>query len=217
MRLRMDIKANTREGINMKKITISSIKKLNPCKSGIDNLIKHYPKFKGDEVDFLKLEHIPYDDKIWLMTNIKIDDRIWQYWALACASSQLDNTNDVRVRQCLEVVEDYLNEDVTKEELLAAELAARSAWLAARSAAGSAAARSAAGSAAARSARSAAQSAGSAAWSAAWSAGSAAWSAAQSAAYSATVSAVGLVGVARSDQEEVNILLLIDVIEELHE
>ena len=201
MRLRMDIKANTREGINMKKITISSIKKLNPCKSGIDNLIKHYPKFKGDEVDFLKLEHIPYDDKIWLMTNIKIDDRIWQYWALACASSQLDNTNDVRVRQCLEVVEDYLNEDVTKEELLAAELAARSAWLAARSAAYSA------------------QSAESVAWSAwsAWSAARSAELAARSAARSAWSAAWLAVQSAGSDQEEVNILLLIDVIEELHD
>jgi hypothetical protein len=211
----MDIKANTREGINMKKITISSIKKLNPCKSGIDNLIKHYPKFKGNEVDFLKLEHIPYDDKIWLMTNIKLDDRIWQYWALACASSQLDNTNDVRVRQCLEVVEAYLNGDVAKEELLAAARSAElAAWSAARLAARSAAwsaAWSAAESAAwssARSARSAVESAASAVESAAESAGAAARSA-ELAAYSAWSSA-------RSDQEEVNILLLIDVIEELH-
>ncbi len=169
-----------------KKVTIPFIKEFNPCQYGLDNLTKHYPKLDMLIGEFLKLEHIPYEDKLWLSNKI-VDITVLKQWAVECAEQVLSNYNeaypsDSRITDCIETTKRYLEGNESLENLNTARSAARSAaesaaWSAARSAA--CAAWSAAWSTAASTAESAAEST---AWSAAR---SAAWSAAESAARSA--------------------------------
>ena len=185
----------------MKRITEEYIRTFNPCDLGINNYVKHYSDFNGTMSDFLALDHISYSDKIWLAVKV-IDYKILQQWSVECAENVLGNyesaySNDSRVRNCIETTKKYLVGECSLEELKAAAELAELAESAARSAARSAAesARSAAARSAAESARSAAELAESAARSAAESAArSAVWSAAWS---------------ARSDQETINLSLLI--------
>ena len=115
------------------------IKSLNPCESGYKNYLKHHSDFSGNVLDFLKLDNISYSDKIWVIIRLDLDDMVYKRWSLACASSQLSNTTDIRVGECLEVVERYLNGNINKNELFAPMSAAESAAMSARSAAESAA------------------------------------------------------------------------------
>jgi hypothetical protein len=193
-----------------KKINAAFIRTFNPCESGIVNFETRYPNFEGTIIDILKLEHISYNDKIWLAVKV-VDIKILNVWSVECAESVLHNfekqfPEDKRIRDCLNTTKLFIMGEVSLDQLLAAaESAAESAWSAAESAAWSA--------------RSAAWSARSAAWSAAesaWSARSAAWSA-RSAAWSARSAAESAAWSARSAeeaQEELNINLLIALLEE---
>ncbi len=195
----------TQWGHNMENINLEYIKTLNPCRSGLDNFIEHYKDFNGIMVDLLKLEKIPYDDKIWLATRV-VDNKILKQWSLDCAITVVDNfnkeyPNDDRIAECLEVTSKYLLGESTLYEL---ESAAR--------AAAESAAESSAGSAYSAAARSAEYSA----YSAAWAADSAAWAAwaadsAESAAWAARSAARSAVesSAAESSQEDLNISLLI--------
>ena len=190
------------------KITIDKIKEFNPCQSGLDNLINYYPKFNYTMVEFLQLEHIPYDDKIWLVTKL-VDVDVLKQWSVECAEKVMDNynkvyPNDDRISNCIQVIKEYLAGNTGLEELNAARSAARSAaWSAARYA-----------EAAARSARYAARSARSArsAWSAAWSAEAAA-AAARSADSAAEAAARSARYAARSEEENLNLSILIALLE----
>jgi hypothetical protein len=51
-------------------ITTEIISKLNPCKDRFDNFKTHYPNFNSDLVEFIKLEEISYNDKIWVITRL---------------------------------------------------------------------------------------------------------------------------------------------------
>jgi len=174
------------------KVTIESIDKFNPCKSGRDNLIKHYgDKFNMTMEEFLSIENVSYDDKVWYATKV-INIKTLQQWSVECAEFVLDNfesvyPNNTRVRDCLEVIKRFLVGEATREELSAAESAVYSA------------AYSAAGSVARSAAESVARSAARSAYSAARSARSAA--------------RVAVVYSAEKQQEDINLSLLIALVD----
>ena len=214
----------------MNKINLEYIKTFDPCQDGLDNYIKYHKEFNGTMTEFLSLEHIPYEDKVWLLVKV-IDYKILQQWSVDCAESVLHiyedrYPGDNRVRDCIETTKKYLVGECSIEEVDAAgAAAAAAAWSAgydadAADAADAAwAARYAAGSA--RYAASAARSVDVARSArAAWSADAAA-DAAESAAWSAAADAAGSVDAARSarfaavkEQENINLSLLIALLQE---
>lgn len=168
------------------------IRKYDPCKRGIDNFKSKYPNFNDKLSVLLRLEGVPYNDKMWLCGKI-LPEKIAQRWSLECAKSvhhvYLEMFPDDTVLS--EVFE-------TIEKVIDGELP----WNAAENAAWSA--------------RNAAESA---AWSAAWSAAeSAAWSARSALnAMNAVENAVWSAwSAARSEkeQEEINISILIKLLEQ---
>ena len=155
------------------KINKEVLKKLNPCIERWKNYLTHYPDFDGSFDEFIDLENISYDDKVWVAKNL-LNKNQMVHFGLFCAEGVLPNfekefPNDKRVRECIELLKSFgdfsnLTENQKAAARSAAESAARSAvWAAAWAAESEAWA--------ARSARSAARSAESAAWaaeSAAW-------------------------------------------------
>ena len=194
----------------MTKINLEYIKTFDPCQDGLDNYIKYHKEFNGTMTEFLSLEHIPYEDKVWLVVKV-IDYKILQKWSVDCAESVLHiyedkYPGDNRVRDCIETTKKYLVGECSIEEVNATRSAA---WSAARSATESArsAARSAAWSADAAAAADADAAGARSARSAAWSAAAAAWAAAAAGARSARFAAV-------KEQENINLSLLIALLQE---
>ena len=106
----------------MEKITLEDIKKLDPCRSGYENLVKYYPDFDMTMVEFLELEHIPHNDKAWLIRRM-VDVNILKWWSLECAKSvaHIYNEkypNDNRVNECLKANKDFLLGLISLDELL---------------------------------------------------------------------------------------------------
>jgi hypothetical protein len=108
------------------KINIENIKGLNPCEDGLDNLVTHYPNLSVNMSTFLKLEHIPYEDKLWLVREL-VDTSILQQWGLDCAESVMHLSNDIRVSNCIEMTKRYLLNECTLDELSDARSAAANA------------------------------------------------------------------------------------------
>lgn len=48
------------------RITLTKIKRLNPCHSRLANFVKHYPKYSGTLKQFLALDKITDTDKRWV-------------------------------------------------------------------------------------------------------------------------------------------------------
>ena len=69
-----------------KKITLSSIKALDPCKDRLDNFIEHYPEFKGTLEEFFELNHITIHDKLWLGLRLLSRTNI-EVFAIDCAAT----------------------------------------------------------------------------------------------------------------------------------
>ena len=182
-----------------KKVTIPIIKEFNPCQSGLNNLIKHYPKLDMLMSEFLALEQIPYDDKIWL-TIILVDRSILKQWAVECAEQVLSNYNelfpkDKRVTDCIETTKRYLEGNESIMNVNTAKSAARSAAKSTESATTAWGAKSAA--------MSAAWAAESALYNTGWGAESAAAWAAESA----------FIKVSKFEQNNINLSLLIALID----
>lgn len=103
------------------------IKGLNPCKDRFENFTKHYPDFKGTFQEFLSLDNITYNDKVWVATRLFTKKQNVKF-AFLCASSVLDlfeakYPNDDRPRKALKAVKEYLVE-TTNENVAAAVHAA---------------------------------------------------------------------------------------------
>jgi len=178
-------------------VTTDKVKELNPCSDRFNNFTKEYPSYSGTLREFLKLDKITYDDKVWVFTRLLDKDTLVK-WSIKCAESvKYIYDNEMKdgkldyVFNTLNNIENFNN--MSKSEIDAARSAARSAESAVESAAGSA--------------RSAAWSARSAVESAAWSARSAAWSA--ESARSAVESAAD-----EKQQEQLNLDLLVQVLDE---
>lgn len=189
-------------------ITTDKVKELNPCDDRFDNFTNEYPDYSGTLRDFIKLDKITYDDKVWVFTRLLDKDTLVK-WSIKCAYSvKYIYDNEMKdgkldyVFNTLNNIENFNN--MSESEIDAARSAAWSARLAVRSAES---ARSAVESA--ESARSAARSAWSA-WSA-WSAESArsAVRSAESAAWLAAWSAAD-----EKQQEQLNLDLLVQVLDE---
>ena len=72
------------------KISTKIIKELNPCCERFDNYLEYYGNFEGNLNEFLALDKISYDDKVWVFTRIAIKAQNVK-WAALCAESVLLN------------------------------------------------------------------------------------------------------------------------------
>ena len=118
-----------------KTITLRYIKTFNPCASGWKNLLKHYPDFSDTVGNFLRLEHVSYNDKIWLVRRV-VKKEILRQWAVECAENVLSiyedrYPGDLRVRECIEATKLYLEGKISREQLMEKRRAAAAAYAAA--------------------------------------------------------------------------------------
>lgn len=114
-------------------INIELIKSLNPCECGYKNLIKHYPDFSGSEIDFLNLENIPHEDKLWIILreNFIPENDLHE---LACVFAERvlpiferELPKDLRPRKAIEAKRKWIKKEITSVELAAAGSAVGSA------------------------------------------------------------------------------------------
>jgi hypothetical protein len=82
------------------------IYKYNPCKNRMENFVNKYPHFKGSINEFLDLENISYDDKVWVAKKLLTKTQAVE-WACLCAESVLHifenrHPNDPRPRLAIE-------------------------------------------------------------------------------------------------------------------
>ena len=68
------------------KINTKIIKELNPCQDRLDNWLKYYSDFKGDILDFLELENITAQDKVWVSLKL-LPREIVEVFSIDCAFS----------------------------------------------------------------------------------------------------------------------------------
>ena len=149
-------------------ITLRQIKDNNPCKGGWATVLTANG---GIKADFTKpfpvssiLDSNDLNDTFWTLECLPEYDLLWRKYAWWCATSVVHLTTDIRVAECLEVIDRYCGGLATDEELKVAQAAARAAWSAADAGAAAGAAWSA--EAAARSEAASARAAADAAWSA---------------------------------------------------
>lgn len=69
-------------------ITKELIANLKPCQVRFDNYRAHYAGFIGTLAEFLALDKITYDDKVWVAQRV-LSLPVLQRWAALCAESVL--------------------------------------------------------------------------------------------------------------------------------
>ena len=193
------------------KITIGMIEKLNPCEPRFDNFKNHYPSYEGDFRDFLALENITYEDKVWVASKLLNKNQL-VHWSIFCAESVKHIfENKYPDNKCLTVLLDYLK-NIPDFNNLSAEVK-KKIWELRRPAADAADAAYAAAAYAAADADADADAA--AAADAAYAAADAAYAAAYAvdAAYAAAYAANAAYA-AREEQRNLNLLFLASLIEE---
>ncbi len=62
-------------------INTEVIKKLNPCEDRFNNWLMHYSNFNGDILEFLDLDKITAQDKIWLSVRLLPREQL-EYFAI---------------------------------------------------------------------------------------------------------------------------------------
>ena len=112
------------------KINTEIIKNLKPCKDRLKNYLEHYANFDGTIKDFVLLNNITYNDKIWVITKLFTKEQNVAF-AIKCAGSVLHSFEekfpyDKRPRLALETAEAWLN-NPTQENADAACAAAYAA------------------------------------------------------------------------------------------
>ena len=106
-------------------ITSDKIKSFNPCNDRWENFNANYPNFKGNLAEFLSLDLINYDDKLWVGVNLMTKNQQVKF-AIACAESVLyiyedKYPNDTRPRELLEYlksIQDFGNMTEDQKSLL---------------------------------------------------------------------------------------------------
>jgi len=88
------------------KITVAIIEGLKPCEPRFNNFKANYKNFDGDIKEFLALDKITYDDKIWVWVRLASKPQLIK-WAGLCAQSVLyifesKYPNDQRPRKTIE-------------------------------------------------------------------------------------------------------------------
>lgn len=71
------------------RINTKTIKMLNPCESRFNNYLNYYKNFDSDLLDFILLENITYNDKVWVVTRLFTKEQNVK-WSLLCASKVLE-------------------------------------------------------------------------------------------------------------------------------
>jgi hypothetical protein len=66
------------------KINTKKIQELKPCQDRLDNWLTHYKDFSEDIVDFLSLDKITPQDKIWVAANL-LPRELLEVFAIDCA------------------------------------------------------------------------------------------------------------------------------------
>ena len=112
------------------KIDSKIIAALKPCKDRFDNYVDNYGDTTFSLEDFILLDKITYDDKVWVVTRLFSREQNAK-WSLLCASSILSifeskYPDDKRPRKALEAAELYLRHP-TEENRKAAKDAADTA------------------------------------------------------------------------------------------
>jgi hypothetical protein len=117
------------------------LKSFNPCSDRYKNYLKYYSEFNGSFDEFLDLNNISYDDKIWVAIRILNKNQL-VHFGLLCAESVLyifekKYPNDSSVRECIEYlmkIEDFSNlTEEIKQEIRSKRANAASAAAAAAS------------------------------------------------------------------------------------
>ena len=86
-------------------INTEKLKELNPCVDRFKNWLEHYSEFCGSFNEFLDLDKITYDDKMFVIKKL-IPKEILVKWAILCAESVLHFferkfPNDKRPGDCI--------------------------------------------------------------------------------------------------------------------
>ena len=126
----------------MENITINTevLKNLKPCTSRFKNWLEYYADFSGSFEEFIQLEKISYEDKVWVSRQL-VPTKQLLTWAVLCAESVLHifeakYPNDKRVSDCIEFLK---TDPEDKIQLLKYKNAAAAAYADAASAADAAA------------------------------------------------------------------------------
>ena len=89
-------------------ITVNNktIKDLKPCAERYKNWLEHYQYWSGSFADFLDLDKISYEDKVWVSKKLLSIDELTK-WSILCAESVLPifearYPDDKRPRECVE-------------------------------------------------------------------------------------------------------------------
>jgi hypothetical protein len=186
------------------KIDNAYIASLDPCKMRHDNYLAHYKDTSFSVVEFLKLDNITYNDKLWVWKRFTTKEEAIRF-GVACADSVLDifeskHPEDKRPRNALNAVVAYIK-DPTKEN----RQRCKDAVNAANAAANAVNAADAAAYAAAAYAADAADAAADAA------------NAAANAAYAANAARRAAREEVRIQQQDLNLLFLVDIYSEMGE
>jgi len=81
------------EGENMKRINTEIIKSLKPCENRYKVWLENYAKFDGSLVDFLELDKITSQDKIWVAVRV-MPKFLVEVFAIDCAFSAANAADD---------------------------------------------------------------------------------------------------------------------------
>ena len=117
-------------------ITSDKIKSLNPCNDRWENFNANYPNFKGNLEEFLNLDLITYNDKIWIGLRLMNKQQNIKF-SLRCAESILhiyenEYPNDKRLKKLLNFlksIQDFENmTEVQKVKLLRLKKSADNAY-----------------------------------------------------------------------------------------
>src|ERR1017187_7195692 len=74
-------------------IDVNYLKGLKPCEARLNEFLKNYPTFSGSYSDFLDLENVSYDDKIWVSKRfLSINQLV--HFGILCADSVAHIYND---------------------------------------------------------------------------------------------------------------------------
>lgn len=109
----------------MKKLNINDIRKLKPCYEPTKYVDENWV---GTVIDILKMDEVPYDDRLWVATKF-IDDKTNRLFAVWCAREALklvDNPDQRSINAC-DVAERFANGKATEDELAAARDSSRDA------------------------------------------------------------------------------------------
>jgi len=62
------------------------LKSLNPCADRYENYLEHNASFDGSISDFLELDTISYEDKVWVAVRVLTSNQVVN-WSVLCAES----------------------------------------------------------------------------------------------------------------------------------